>query len=182
MRVELHCIAKCGMAVLENTFTDGTLVMNKHAVVDRILAELNSQLELARGASQEAAEYATHEEAKADSKWDTQGLEASYLAAGQAAQVLEIGKTIQVFHGYLEDIHVARVRVEAGSLFEVNMNGMGNWFFLSSAGGGVSVGVDGKDVTVLTPKSPVAGRVMGRSVGESFLFPNGIEGVLTRLL
>ena len=156
--------------------------MNKLSVVQKIKSSLESQLELAKGASAEAAEYATHEESKADSKWDTQGLEASYLAAGQAAQVLEIGRVIQVVTGYLEAIEEKHVRVEAGVLFSLSMSGMENWFFLAGSGGGVSVDEDGTTVTVITPQSPIAHRVIGRSVGKAVMLPNGSEAVVTNVM
>src|SRR5690606_19098632 len=82
-----HWWKSCKHCIFESLV--GT-AMNKHAVIEAVLAELMNQLELVRGASREAAEYATHEESRADSKWDTQGLEASYLAAGQGAQVLAV--------------------------------------------------------------------------------------------
>jgi len=156
--------------------------MNKRSVLEKIIVELESQLALAKGASEEAAEYATHEESKADSKWDTQGLEASYLAAGQAAQVLETAKILQTFGNYLEEADQRHSRVEVGAMFELKMGGLSNWFFLSASGGGVSVEEDGTTITVITPQSPVAHRVVGRSEGEVFELPNGNEAVLSTLV
>ncbi len=155
--------------------------MNKQTVIEELLIELESQLELAMGASKEAAEYATHEESKADSKWDTQGLEASYLAAGQGAQVLEIGKSIQITRGYLESASTSFSSVQPGALFSIQLNGIEQWFFMSSTGGGVSATIEESVVTVVTGQSPIAQRVVGRSVGESFLLPNGLEGMITHL-
>ena len=60
--------------------------MDKFSVINKIIDELKVQLEVAKGASTEAASYATNAESRAESKWDTQGLEASYLAAGQAGR------------------------------------------------------------------------------------------------
>ena len=158
------------------------VVMNKRSVLEKIIAELESQLALAKGASQEAADYATHEESKADSKWDTQGLEASYLAAGQAAQVLETAKIIQTFGNYLEEVEQRHSRVEVGAMFELKMAGLSNWFFLSASGGGVSIEQDETTVTVITPRSPIAHRVVGRSEGEVIELPNGNEAVLASLV
>jgi len=155
--------------------------MDKVAVIQGILAELQTQLELAKGASLEAAEYATHEESKADSKWDTQGLEASYLAAGQAAQVLEIGKSIQAFKQHLESASQKTLRVESGSLFQVSMNGGSFWFFLSSVAGGVSLTTEKGVVTVITAGSPIAHRVVGCAVGDRFRLPNQTEAIVLQL-
>lgn len=155
--------------------------MNKKAVIDAVLAELINQLELATGASREAAEYATHEESRADSKWDTQGLEASYLAAGQAAQVLEIRKSIQLWSSHLDGAPLLSRRIEAGALFELQFSGSGQWFFLSTTAGGLSVQVQGTQVMVITAQSPIARQLVGRAVGESARLPNGMEAVITHL-
>jgi hypothetical protein len=40
---------------------------------------------------------ATHESSKAESKYDTRGLEAAYLAGGQARQVKEILDSIKAY-------------------------------------------------------------------------------------
>ncbi|MEQ9825178.1 MAG: transcription elongation factor GreAB [Puniceicoccaceae bacterium] len=154
--------------------------MNKHAVIEAVLAELMNQLDLVRGASREAAEYATHEESRADSKWDTQGLEASYLAAGQGAQVLEVGNAIQVWTTHRDAMAQCR-RIESGALFSLKLADAANWYFLSTASGGLSVEVDGKVVTVITAQSPIARQLVGRMVGESVLLPNGTEAFIEDL-
>ena len=57
-------------------------VIDKSHFFQRLLATLREELLHAVNASKDAAEYATNEESRAESQWDTQGLEASYLAAG----------------------------------------------------------------------------------------------------
>ncbi|RZA05588.1 MAG: transcription elongation factor GreAB, partial [Proteobacteria bacterium] len=64
--------------------------MNKHAVLQLVLEKLSADLDIAQRAAQTAYETATHEENIAENKYDTLGLEASYLAAGQARRVEEI--------------------------------------------------------------------------------------------
>jgi hypothetical protein len=155
------------------SFYPNVLMLDKLKVIRLILAELDSRLELARGASLDAAQYATDEEAKADSKYDTQGLEASYLAAGQAAQVVEAAKTVQLFRGYLEDAaHRPMAVVQAGALFRMVMPMGSQWFFLASSGGGVQVDLEGESVWVVTPQSPVGRGAAGKTAGMGFRLPN----------
>ena len=45
--------------------------------------------------------------------------------------------------------------------------------FLGPSGGGTEVECDGKTVLVLTPHSPLGGRLLGRRAGESFPSPSG---------
>ena len=68
--------------------------MNKHAVHQLILEKLSVDLDIAQRAAQTAYETATHEENIAENKYDTLGLEASYLAAGQAKRVEEIKQAL----------------------------------------------------------------------------------------
>lgn len=151
--------------------------MDKAMVIDAVLSALNEQLEVAQVATREASDYATHEESKADSKWDTQGLEASYLAAGQGAQVLAIGNSIRVWSSQREELRHCS-RIEAGALFALQQGPGRDWFFLSTAAGGLSVEVDGSRVTVITAQSPIARQLVGRSVGEVAILPNGAQVVI----
>ena len=66
------------------------MTMNKQTVHQLILDKLKIDLDIAERAAQTAYETATHEENIAENKYDTLGLEASYLAAGQARRVEEI--------------------------------------------------------------------------------------------
>ena len=68
--------------------------MNKHAVHQLVLEKLSVDLDIAQRAAQTAYETATHEENIAENKYDTLGLEASYLAAGQAKRVEEIKQAL----------------------------------------------------------------------------------------
>jgi hypothetical protein len=68
--------------------------MNKHTVHQLILDKLRVDLDIAERAAQTAYETATHEENIAENKYDTLGLEASYLAAGQAKRVEEIRQSL----------------------------------------------------------------------------------------
>ncbi len=71
--------------------------MNKHSVHQLILDKLRIDLDIAERAAQTAYETATHEENIAENKYDTLGLEASYLAAGQARRVEEIRQSLTLY-------------------------------------------------------------------------------------
>src|SRR6476646_6671521 len=63
--------------------------MNKVPLLQRIIASLADSLELLQKAARASHAEATHESSKAENKYDTRGLEAAYLAGGQARQVKE---------------------------------------------------------------------------------------------
>src|SRR5438034_11355545 len=71
--------------------------MNKRAIIRKITAKLVSELEIYFRAAQFSRAEATHESSKAENKYDTRGLEASYLARGQSKQAAEIEAAIAEF-------------------------------------------------------------------------------------
>ena len=155
--------------------------MDKSRVLQLIIEALEQQLELAKGASLDAADYATNEEARAESKWDTQGLEASYLAAGQAAQVREIAESIRLFRDMEEQAsHTADI-VAAGSLVELELNGSRSWYFVSKAAGGLSVEIEGVRITVVTTQSPLGRNLPGKQQGDFVSLPNGAQARINSL-
>jgi hypothetical protein len=54
--------------------------MNKRALIRKIVARLTGELEVYFRAAQASRAEATHEQSRAENKYDTRGLEASYLA------------------------------------------------------------------------------------------------------
>ena len=71
--------------------------MNKRAVIRKIVARLTEELQVYFRAAHASRAEATHEQSKAESKYDTRGLEASYLARGQSRQAAEIEAAITEF-------------------------------------------------------------------------------------
>src|SRR4030095_10484665 len=58
--------------------------VDKIALVRQIIAQLDAELEGYARSARTAHAEATHEQSKAENKYDTRGLEASYLAHGQS--------------------------------------------------------------------------------------------------
>jgi hypothetical protein len=150
--------------------------MNKTDVIQAIIQELEAQLATATAASKQAAETATDEESKAETKWDTQGLEASYLAAGQAEQARVIGEALQSMKRFLDNLQAESEVITTGSLVECDLNGVTDWFFISPVGGGLTVDIEDIVVTVLTPQSPLGSKILRQNVGTVFTLPNGAPG------
>src|SRR5258707_303872 len=71
--------------------------MNKAQLLKRIVASLSESLSVLERAARASHAEATHESSKAESKYDTRGLEAAYLAGGQARQAKEILDSIKVY-------------------------------------------------------------------------------------
>lgn len=150
--------------------------MNKSDFFETLIQTLEAELALAIDASKDAASYATNEEARAESKWDTQGLEASYLAAGQADQARQWAEAIKELRAEKHELLLRKNSVSLGALFVCDFGGEQDRYFYAGVAGGHEVQMDGQMITVITPQSPLAARLLGLKEGESFRLPNGNYG------
>ena len=71
--------------------------MQKAQLIQQIVASLSDSLALLAKAARASHAEATHESSKAESKYDTRGLEAAYLAGGQARQAKEILDSMKLY-------------------------------------------------------------------------------------
>lgn len=152
--------------------------MNKKDVHEAITAALLRRFETAKWAAKQAHDAATDEESVAENKYDTFGLEASYLAHGQSKRVLECENEWHCFNKkspvlFSEDSSVglwglvSLVRVNSKSTAEKH-------FFISPCAGGLSVEMPDQAVYLVTPSSPVGKTLLGKHVGDEVeLLRNG---------
>ncbi|UVL33197.1 GreA/GreB family elongation factor [Pseudomonas sp. B21-041] len=141
--------------------------MNKHIVHQLILDKLRIDLDIAERASQTAYETATHEENIAENKYDTLGLEASYLAAGQAKRVEEIRKSLALCQNLTLRAYDENRGIEVGALLGLeDEKGREQWLFLAPDAAGLKVDVVGQPITVITPRSPLGKGLLGKCEGD----------------
>ena len=150
--------------------------MNKHAVLQLILEKLTVDLDIAQRAAQTAYETATHEENIAENKYDTLGLEASYLAAGQAKRVEEIKQSLALCQNLQLRAYDDQRGIEVGALLGLeDENGRQQWLFLAPDAAGLKVDVVGQPITVITPRSPLGAALLGKQPEDEVLI--NIAGV-----
>ncbi len=139
--------------------------MNKRHVIAAIREELRHQFELVKRASDTARADATDEESRARSKYDTQGLEASYLAAGQAERAEDLAATIASFNAAPFPPFTGKDAIAEGALVEASYSGDSEWFLFAPCAGGLTVEVAGQEVTVLAPGAPLRKQLQGLKPG-----------------
>ncbi|MEI8341206.1 MAG: transcription elongation factor GreAB, partial [Verrucomicrobiota bacterium] len=93
--------------------------MNKETLIKKIVLRLIAELEGATRAARMAHDEATHEQSKAENKYDTRGLEASYLAHGQARQMMEMEAAISTFKNMDSRKFGPGEPIEPGALVEL---------------------------------------------------------------
>lgn len=141
--------------------------MDKATLLTRIVAALETDMEVLRRAAQTAYETATAEENIAENKYDTLGLEASYLATGQARRTAEIRQALLIYQQLvLRDYDPAR-GIQIGSLVTLEDEaGAQRQVFLGPEAAGLKIGEADALVTVITPRSPLGQQLIGKKVDD----------------
>jgi transcription elongation GreA/GreB family factor len=140
--------------------------MNKRLIIKKITAALAGELELYSRAAQYARAEATHEQNKAEHKYDTRGLEASYLARGQSRQAAELEAAIVEFEKLDPRPLAPGEPIGLGALVELELGGERSVYFLGPRAGGTEVLHDRKEILVITPQSPLGEQLLGRKAGD----------------
>ena len=143
----------------------------KSAVLGQIRVELRAQLERLSKAALEAHAAATDPGSKAEGKYDTRSLEASYLAAGQARQVDELAEAVRTFETLKLPDFDAGEAIDAGALVTVHLAGVTAVFLLAPSSGGLVVSHEGVEITLLTPSSGLYQKLLGMKVGDALDVP-----------
>src|SRR5471030_2607380 len=140
--------------------------MNKRALIKKITAKLAGELQIYFRAAQFSRAEATHESSKAESKYDTRGLEASYLARGQSKQAAELEAAIAEFQKLPAKTFGAGEPIDLGALVELEHGGESSLYFIGPRAGGTEVLHDKKEILVITPQSPLGEQLMGKKSGQ----------------
>jgi hypothetical protein len=139
----------------------------KDRLLDAIRAELRARFERLTQAAKDSHAAATDPGSKAESKYDTRSLEASYLAAGQAKQVEDLARDVAAFESLRLPEFDTDGAIDAGALVEVDLDGESQWFLLAPAAGGVMLEWEGREITLLTPASALYQKLLGLRMGDS---------------
>ena len=140
--------------------------MNKRAILNKIIARLVGELDLYVRAAQFSRAEATHESNKAENKYDTRGLEASYLARGQSRQLAELEAAIVEFEKLGVKKFGAGDAIAVGALVELATNGESSFYFIGPRAGGTEVIHDRQEILVITPQSPLGEQLVGKKDGD----------------
>jgi transcription elongation GreA/GreB family factor len=134
------------------------------AIIAQLVGELESFAKAARAAHAEA----THEQSKAENKYDTRGLEASYLARGQSRQAAELEQAIAKLRALPVREFGDDEPADVGALIELRAKNEKSYYFLLPCAGGTEVSWGGDEILVITPESPLGKQIVGKKKGERF--------------
>lgn len=149
--------------------------MNKRAIIKKITDKLVGELEIYFRAAQFSRAEATHESNKAENKYDTRGLEASYLARGQSKQAAELEAAIAEYQKLAVRKFTNGDTINIGALVELEQLGEKSFYFLGPRAGGTEIIHDQKEILVITPQSPLGEQLVGRPAGAALQLKLGNE-------
>src|SRR5258706_6675699 len=140
--------------------------MNKTLLVQQIIATLNENLTVLQRAARASHVEATHESSKAENKYDTRGLEAAYLAGGQARQAKEILDSIKLYQSLaLRDLG-RDDPIDLTAVVKLDADRFQAMYFIGSKSGGLEVEYDGQEIVILTPQSPLGQNLLEKKAGH----------------
>lgn len=139
--------------------------MKKTLLLEQIVASLSDSLDVLERAARASHAEATHESSKAESKYDTRGLEASYLAGGQARQAKEIMDSIKLYRSLPLRDFTADDPIDLTALVELEANSSRSLYFIGPKNGGLEVEFKRQEVVVITPQSPLGQNLIGKKTG-----------------
>ncbi|MFT5122161.1 MAG: hypothetical protein ACI9TH_000874 [Kiritimatiellia bacterium] len=140
--------------------------MTKAEIHQRFIQQLSDELETITAAAKNTFDVATHEESQAKSKYDTFGLESSYLARGQALRVEELTGALQRMHALPLLAFGPKTGIDLSALVRLGAaDGTHQTLFISPVGGGEEIMVDDEEIIIVTPSSPLGRAVMSKVPG-----------------
>ena len=140
--------------------------MNKRTLIEKIIAQLTEEAASYARSARAAQAEATDEQSKAENKYDTRGLEASYLAHGQSRQAAEVEEAIGQFRGLALREFGAKEPIDLSALVELEGKGGSKRYFIGPRAGGTEIVQAGKTVLVITPQSPLGRQLIGARTGD----------------
>lgn len=151
-------------------------VMIKKILIEKLIKDIQSDIDNALEAADNAHQNATHSESAAETQYDTLGLENAYLAHGQSNRAHELQQALLSYaHLNIQDYEDDKP-VGIGSLVELTADsGEVKLIFIGPAAGGRSI----ENVFIITEASPLAQKLIGNYL-EDQIEHNGWQ-TITRL-
>jgi hypothetical protein len=148
--------------------------VNKQAVLDHFLAVLNAELASLTRAAQGAFAAATDPDSRAENKYDTRTLEASYVARGQAQRVAELQEAVRAFGALSGNEFESGAAITLGALVSLETPEELAHYFLGPFAGGTEILHEGKEIVVITPASALGQKLIGRRAGDAMALRPGV--------
>jgi len=141
--------------------------LTKNKLHQIIIEALQQQLSTAQNAAMQAYNTATDDENVAENKYDTLGLEAAYLAAGQSTRVAAYEEDITIFKAFQATQLRESDSIDVGTLVSlVDDKDQGFCIYLSPVAGGLTLNTKGQEILLVTSQAPLGEALIGKYLGD----------------
>ena len=140
--------------------------MDKFLLQHQVLERLAEDLLRVEQAVRAAHETATHQENVAENKYDTLGLEAAYLATGQALRADAIRQAMAHWRQFRPRPYDANKGIQLGALVCLVCSDEKQQLFLGPDGGSMKLVSGSELVQVISSESPLGSAMLGKCEGE----------------
>jgi transcription elongation GreA/GreB family factor len=141
--------------------------MDKILLQQQVCQRLEADLAMLLAAADVARQAATHEESKAESKYDTRGLEASYLAAGQSRRAEDIRRALAAWRALQMRSYDDANGIQLGALVCLaEAEERQQWLLLGPDGAGLKLEHEGLEIMLITAQAPLGRQLLGRGPGD----------------
>ncbi len=152
------------------------MTINKKQLLDEFIKLIETDLNLAIQAQKITVEYATGEENKAENQYDTRGLEATYLARGQAERVADLRESLAFFKTsilkkYSDDSPIGNCALI--DIVNADNDADQKTLLMMPKGGGLSLVFKDTAIQVVTAVSPLGGALLGKFAGDDVSYSSG---------
>lgn len=153
--------------------------MDKADLILRIIQNLHDELAQAIHAAEEAHAGATHEQSKAETQYDTIGLEHAYLAEGQSRRIDELYLEISKLENWLAPAFTDDDEVYLGACLSLISEDNNDTLslFITPSGGARNI----EGTQIITPATPLGEALLGKSLEDIVSLPNGKRYSIDRI-
>ena len=138
----------------------------KQQLLNELINHVDQELVTLLEAANAAHAASTDEQSVAETQYDTLAIEAGYLAEGQSNRVSALTQEKLALESLLEQT-ACRGHVRLGSLAQLANDEDNNaWFYLAPACAGYRTTIDGHEITVITPESPMGAALVGKAIDD----------------
>lgn len=138
----------------------------KQKLLHQVINLLEDDLKILRLSAAETHRSSTGDESKQEGKYDTRGLEASYLAEAQADKVRQLEESLHKLNSLVLKDDPDSVISGALVIVSSSETDLDSQFFILPAGGGITLDYEGEPLIVITPGSPIGSALLGESIGD----------------
>lgn len=155
------------------------MVETKNYVIQIVIESLKASHSTLKKAIAESDANSSSDESKSESKYDTRGVEASYLAEGQREFLNKQEADLKKLE-YLKSTDEPD-RVLLGSLVVLSHSQGEENYLVLPAGAGIEVEHEDQFYTVITPASPIGQNLLGAELGSGVDVPQLSEEFISEI-